>query len=93
MATQTMVLVDASLAKRFASLENKIDKLLVIQAATVPEESVFDFMTAEKTAELLGLKKSTLYGMTCRKEIPFRKQGKRLLFSRKDLAAFITNKK
>ena len=54
MATQTMVLVDASLAKRFASLENKIDKLLVIQAATVPEESVFDFMTAEKTAELLG---------------------------------------
>ena len=86
-----MVLVDSSLAKRFASLETKIDKLLKVQAATVPEEtSVFDLMTADKTAELLGLKKSTLYAMTCRKEIPFTKRGKRLYFSRKDVSEFIT---
>ena len=93
MIKQTMVLVDASLAKRFGSLERKIDQLLKVQSSIVPAEEVFDLLTAEKTAELLGLKKSTLYGMTCRKEIPFTKRGKRLFFSRKEVAEFITNKK
>jgi excisionase family DNA binding protein len=41
----------------------------------------------------LGLAKATIYSKVCRGEIPAFKLGKRLLFNRSELEAYIENKK
>lgn len=43
-------------------------------------------VTLEEAADFLQLKKSTIYGMTHRKEIPFLKYGSRLRFRLADLS-------
>jgi len=49
-------------------------------------------MNMEQAASFLNVKKSTIYRMTMRKEIPVCKLGKLNMFRLKDLEAFIESK-
>jgi excisionase family DNA binding protein len=44
-----------------------------------------DYLTLDEASELLDLSKSTIYGMTHRKEIPHIKRRGKLLFEREEL--------
>ena len=46
------------------------------------ENNQEDILNAKQAAKLLDLSPATIYGKTHRNEIPFFKQGKKLLFSR-----------
>jgi excisionase family DNA binding protein len=48
-----------------------------------------DLITIDQAAEKLNMSKYTIYGYTQRKTIPFHKRGKKLFFSKTDLAAWI----
>jgi len=48
-----------------------------------------EFMTAEECARYLGLSRSAIYKLTHRKEIPFYKPSKRVMFKRTDIDAWI----
>lgn len=43
------------------------------------------FLSVEEAAAFLKVKPDTIYAWTCRKRIPFRKHGSRLVFSKKEL--------
>jgi excisionase family DNA binding protein len=51
-----------------------------------------DRCTLPEAVELTGLKKSALYKMTMGGSIPYEKFGKRLVFSRKELEAWIKDR-
>lgn len=66
------------------AIESALTKLgLQKNMEELPERN--DIMTAEEVCTILNLKKSALYQKTHRKEIPFRKQGKMLYFSRQEI--------
>ena len=48
-----------------------------------------DYLTIEQASEFTHIAKATLYDYTHRRKIPFRKVGKRLLFSKKELTEWI----
>ncbi|NIK11159.1 helix-turn-helix domain-containing protein [Alkalibacillus almallahensis] len=48
-----------------------------------------DRMTAQQTAEYLGLNRETVYRMARRKEIPHFKLGNRILFSKSSIEEWI----
>lgn len=53
-------------------------------------EGVNEILTTEEAAKFLSLAKSTLYGMTCQREIPHFKRGKKLYFKRTELDEWLT---
>ena len=54
-----------------------------------PAEAVQEAMTADDVADFLGVDRKTVYDYANRGEIPHRKLGKRLLFSRQALVAWL----
>jgi excisionase family DNA binding protein len=44
-----------------------------------------EVMTADEVADFLGVDRKTVYEAACRAEVPHRRMGKRLLFSRSAL--------
>ena len=53
------------------------------------ENNQEDILNAKEAAKLLDLSPATIYGKTHRNEIPFFKQGKKLLFSRAALIEWL----
>lgn len=53
------------------------------------ENNQEDILNAKQAAKLLDLSPATIYGKTHRNEIPYFKQGKKLLFSRADLVQWL----
>ena len=53
------------------------------------ESNQEDILNAKEAAKLLDLSPATIYGKTHRNEIPFFKQGKKLLFSRAELIKWL----
>jgi excisionase family DNA binding protein len=53
------------------------------------ENNQEDILNAKQAAKLLDLSPATIYGKTHRNEIPFFKQGKKLLFSRSSLLEWL----
>ncbi len=51
------------------------------------------FLTVDEAAEILGVKKSTLYVWISKGKVPFYKVGKFVRFSESDLAEFLKNKR
>jgi excisionase family DNA binding protein len=51
-----------------------------------------DRIGIDEACSLTGYSKATIYKMTFTGEIPFRKYGKRLVFSRKELSEWISNR-
>ena len=46
-----------------------------------------DFLTADQTADFLGISKATIYSKVSRRELPVMKRGKRLYSSQDELTA------
>ena len=53
------------------------------------ENNQEDILNAKQAAKLLDLSPATIYGKTHRNEIPYFKQGKKLLFSRAALVTWL----
>ncbi len=51
-----------------------------------------DVLTVEQVAELLGLGRNTVYDAAARNEIPHRRVGRRLLFSRSAVLEWLSGK-
>lgn len=49
------------------------------------------FMDINSLTEYIPLTKSTIYSMVCRKQIPFKKIGKKLIFNKLDIDNWINN--
>jgi excisionase family DNA binding protein len=50
-------------------------------------------LSMDEAADFLGIPKATLYQFTSKRLIPFRKLGRRIVFSKADLATFLETKK
>lgn len=50
---------------------------------------VDEFLNISEVSKLVGLEESTLYGLTSKRKIPHYKPGKKLLFKRSEILAWI----
>jgi len=66
-----------------------IERLLLEQNNEPVVAEAEQFLTIQQAAEFLRLSVPTIYGLVHRSEIPVCKQGKRLYFSNKELAAWV----
>lgn len=76
----------------FASMNlrlNSIEYLLNSLLNSPKKLSEHDCIDADEVASILHISKNTLYKKTCNKTIPFRKEGKKLLFSRRDIDNYL----
>ncbi len=60
---------------------------------SIPEIEKEPFITLDEVSKILNLKKATIYGYTHKSTIPFRKQGKKLLFLKSEIYAWIDERK
>ena len=74
-----MQIVHSAVREAFAEYNKKV----------APMEHTEDMISAEDAAKFLDIKISTLYFKTHMKEIPFMKKGKKIYFSRKELAQWV----
>lgn len=72
------------LMEQVAHLERKLDEVTTAAPAKASE-----FLNADEAAALLQISKQSLYVKTMNRELPHIKRGKRLLFERTELIAFI----
>ena len=61
------------------------------QAATVPLESGHDVLDVPKVASLLSVGRNTIYGLVARNEIPHRRLGKAIRFSRAAVMSWLSS--
>lgn len=70
---------------------NRLEQLVLksIEKAnnSAPTESL---LSIEEASAYLNIPKTTLYQYSCQRKIPFSKPGRRLLFRKSDLEAFIS---
>ena len=74
---------------KMCDLERKIDKLINEKEQVKLGNPEDDLMTVGDVTDYLKISSSTLYQLTARKEIPFKKKGKRLYFKKGDLRQWI----
>jgi excisionase family DNA binding protein len=67
---------------------NKIESLL-----TSIKNNEVEFMDLEEASQFLKLKKPTIYQMVFKREIPFYKSTKKLLFKKNELVEWVENSK
>ena len=72
----------ANLTEEIAELKN----LLIKQSSSETVEQIID---AKQCSKLLNMTIHTLYGYTQRKEIPFNKKGKKLIFIRSEIIDWV----
>jgi excisionase family DNA binding protein len=77
----------SEIAETLAEIQRRIDHL-----ATTDQRQP-EFINIDQACQLLNLSKSTVYKRTMNNELPFYKNGKKLLFKRSELIAFITKHK
>lgn len=70
-------------------LKKLASELYQLSKMEAEENNQEDILNAKQAAKLLDLSPATIYGKTHRNEIPFFKQGKKLLFSRADLLEWL----
>ncbi len=61
----------------------------VISLQPAPQLEPSDEIYLEEVALLTKRSKSTIYRLTCTREIPYRKRGKQLVFSRKEILSWL----
>lgn len=69
----------------------RVLKRMKIATKQAPSEPL-DAMTIHQAAEYLGLSKSRIYFFTHKREIPFKRFGRQLIFSRKALKTWKESK-
>ena len=67
------------------------DAIEEIKSLPTPEE-ISDRCTIPEACEITGLSKSQLYKNTMDRAIPFEKYGRKLIFSRKELEAWMSDR-
>ena len=76
-----------------AQLTADIDwiKQYLIQTESIQpsKQNPSKFLTVSEAANFLGLAKQSVYGLVCRKQIPYMKQMKRLYFSSSELQSWV----
>lgn len=77
-----------ALEKRLSSIEDCLSKLTVTISKFHPQEEI-DTIDVAEVAKMLNLSESTIYTKTSKKLIPHTKRGKKLIFSRKRILAYI----
>ncbi|MCY2687563.1 helix-turn-helix domain-containing protein [Salinimicrobium sp. TH3] len=70
-------------------LKKLATELYQLSKKEAEENNQEDILNAKQAAKLLDLSPATIYGKTHRNEIPFFKQGKKLLFSRAALIEWL----
>lgn len=77
----------------FTVLERRLDRLeshlLEIKRSSQPPTPKPDRCTFDEALEITGLSKSKLYKLTSSDEIPHKRYGNRLIFSRRELTAWV----
>lgn len=71
--------------KYFNSIENRLS-----QKAPIP--NVNDRCTLSEAVEITGLGKSKLYKLTATDDVPVKRYGKKLIFSRRELIEWVESK-
>jgi excisionase family DNA binding protein len=74
--------------KQFQHQLNKIESLL-----TSIKNNEVEFMDLEEASQFLKLKKPTIYQMVFKREIPFYKSTKKLLFKKNELVEWVESSK
>jgi excisionase family DNA binding protein len=85
---ETLPLAVGQLFEKLASIDQVLQKVLQHQEQQAPQN---EFIPLAEAAEFIKLKKSTIYGLVHRSEIPHSKKGKLLYFSRKELTQWIAS--
>jgi len=67
------------------TVEELLDERLQQPVAEKLKHPLDDYMDALETAKFLRLSLATVYTMTCKRQIPFCKQGKKLYFRRDEI--------
>lgn len=70
---------------------NNAVKEAVQRYMTQPENNHPEFLNIDQVAEIIGRKKSTIYGLVHRRQIPYIKNGKNLLFSYKEIIQWVNS--
>jgi excisionase family DNA binding protein len=78
-----------AIEKRLSAIEEHLTKLNTTLLKIDLQEKD-DTIGIDEVAKMLHLSRDTVYTKTHKKLIPHRKQGKKLLFSRKRIEAYIT---
>ena len=79
-------LKERKMIKQFQHQLNKIESLLI----SIKNNEV-EFMDLEEASQFLKLKKPTIYQMVFKREIPFYKNTKKLLFKKNELVEWVEN--
>lgn len=79
----------AAIEKRLCKIE---DLILDLQSNYISNVNKSDdqLLTVDQTAELLNLATQTIYGLVSRREIPHRKRGKRLYFTKSEIIDWLS---
>lgn len=59
------------------------------ESTKLSKQNPAKFLTVSEAADFLGLAKQSVYGLVCRKQIPYMKQMKRLYFSSSELQSWV----
>lgn len=70
-----------------AFAQRLIEQAITSKKASAPDAK--EILNVNEAAELTGLARQTLYGMTSQRTIPFFKRGKRILFKRSELEQWL----
>ncbi len=81
-----MILSPVPVAELIDRIANEVEERL---HRDTPPAPLSDRITVDEAMTLTGLTRSSLYKLTMNNGIPFSKYGKRLVFSRKQLAEWI----
>ena len=73
-------------------LAEKLQPFLKTSKSNLKKEEE-PFINMDEVSKILNLKKATIYGHTHKGTIPFRKQGKRLLFLKSEIYAWVNEGK
>lgn len=74
--------------RQFKNQLNKIERLLISV-----KQNETEFMDIDEASHFLKLKKSTVYQLVFRKEIPYYKSTKKLLFKKNELVDWVESNK
>lgn len=68
---------------------DRIERMVTIirenQEIKETQETSKEIMNVQQVADYLSISKQTVYGMTCRMEVPFYKRGKKNYFKKSDI--------
>jgi len=74
-------------------IRKEVEELLVNEMKKQPEAEpkhpLDDYLNASEAAKFLRISITTLYGMSSKRQVAFKKQGKKLYFSREDLLKWL----